>query len=352
MWWVAHKAAGTRFCVFLCVVLLVIAGMGPGPRVAAAELTDRSIKISNTDAAEDSVAYGVTFSTATTGMLGSILIQFCSNSSIVVDVCDAPDGFSAAGAALAGQHGATGFSLASGGAANELLLTRPPSMQAPIDASYDFTGVTNPFTGGSYFARILTYPTSDATGAFTDAGGLALYYRPSLGISAEVPPFLKFCVGQTIEDFDCTTATEPYSDLGVLAPKATSLAQSQALVATNAGGGYSMWVLGTTMTSGNNVLSAMQDEESRAGTSQFGINLRANTDPIVGADPTGPGVAAIAANYNKPNLFRFASGDTLATTTAPDDFRKYTISYIVNVANNQPGGVYSTTLTYITLANF
>ena len=149
MAWLVSKTARVRLYVVLSVVALVVAGIGPAPRVAAAELTDRSIKISNTDAAEDNVSYGAKFGTATTAVLGSVLIQFCANSSIVLDVCDAPDGFSAAGAGLANQQGATGFSVASGGPANEILLTRPPAMQPATDATYDFTGITNPLAGGS-----------------------------------------------------------------------------------------------------------------------------------------------------------------------------------------------------------
>jgi len=114
-----------------------------------------------------------------------------------------------------------------------------------------------------------------------------------------------------------------------------------------------MWVLGSSMTSGSNVIPAMAGGgPSVKGTSQFGLNLRANTNPVIGQEVTGPGVAGITANYANQNQFRFNSGDVLASTLGPDDFRKYTVSYIVNVAAGQPGGVYSTTLTYVCLANF
>jgi hypothetical protein len=181
---------------------------------------------------------------------------------------------------------------------------------------------------------------------------MALYFLGSLSVNAEVPPFLIFCIGESIIGLDCNTATEPFSDVGILGPLVTGAAQSQLLVATNATGGYTMWVLGGTVASGNNTLPEMAGGSSQKGVSQFGINLRANTDPIVGQDIAGPGVATIQPGYNAQNQFRYQSGDTLATTAAPDDFRKYTVSYIINVADTQPGGVYSTTLTYVALANF
>ena len=253
---------------------------------------------------------------------------------------------------MASQNGMTGFVISSNTTANSMVIGRPPLVEGPTASVYLFTGVTNPLNGGSTYARIYTYPTSDGTGPYTDAGGLALYFEGGLGISAEVPPYLRFCLGENITNFDCNTATEPFSDVGILSPLVTGLAQSQLVVATNADGGYSMWVQGGTMTSGNNTIPAMTGAAAQKGVGQFGINLRANTNPVIGQDPAGPGAAAIAPAYNQQNQFRYQSGDFLATTAEPDDNRKFTVSYIVNVDSNQPGGVYATTLTYIVLANF
>jgi hypothetical protein len=91
---------------------------------------------------------------------------------------------------------------------------------------------------------------------------------------------------------------------------------------------------------------------SLAGTSQFGMNLRANASPAIGADPVGPGIAAVAAAYNTPDQYRFRAGDVVASSTGPNDYRKFTVSYIANVDAAQPPGVYATTITFICLANF
>ncbi|HEV7454957.1 MAG TPA: hypothetical protein VGO07_06895 [Candidatus Saccharimonadales bacterium] len=181
---------------------------------------------------------------------------------------------------------------------------------------------------------------------------MALYIHPSVDITAEVPPYLTFCLGENISGVDCSTATEPFSDMGNFSPNLTSAAQHQVVIATNAPDGYSMWATGTSMTSGGNVLVPMTGGTSVKGTSQFGINLRANTIPVIGQNSAGPGVAAVTPNYAQPNHFRFNSGDMLATAPVPDDYRKYTISYVVNIPAGQPGGVYSATLTYVCLANF
>jgi hypothetical protein len=346
------QSLSRRRIVLLSVVLVLVVALLPARTLSALSLAQRSIRVNNILAAQNGVTYGVSFATPASSLIGSVRVQFCSNTPLVDDPCTAPNGFDISNANLTSQGGITGFAISSNTTANEMVIGRPPAFETPTASTYIFTGVKNPLNGGSLYARIFTYPTSDGTGPYTDSGGLAMYFEGGIGVSAEVPPYIRFCLGESITNFDCTTATEPFSDVGILTPQVTGLAQTQMVVATNADGGYSMWVQGGTMTSGNNTIPAMSGVVSQQGVSQFGINLRANTNPVIGQDPVGPGLATVTAGYNQQNLFRFQSGDTLATATEPDDNLKYTVSYVVNVDANQVGGVYATTLTYITLANF
>lgn len=348
------KATTPKWRIAIIVVsLLVAAGPFNSQTAYAADLSPRAIKISSSFATQTAVDYEITFNYATAGPVGSLMVMFCQESPLFVSPCTQPAGFDASGATLTSQTGETGFTVFGGSTAHEVILTRPPSVVAAgTNSVYTLSNITNPANDGALYARILTYASSDATGPNTDFGGLALAINPRPTIQAEVPPFLLFCLGESVVGFDCDTATEPFSDVGILGPLVTGAAQSQLVVATNGASGYSMWVIGGTMTSGNNTLPAMAGGPSQQGVSQFGINLRANTDPVVGQNATGPGVATIDAGYNTPNQFRYQSGDSLVTADSPDDFRKFTVSYIVNVADAQPGGVYATTLTYITLANF
>jgi hypothetical protein len=123
-------------------------------------------------------------------------------------------------------------------------------------------------------------------------------------------------------------------------------------VGTNAGFGYAVSVNGNTMTSGNNFIPGVGTlSTSQIGQSQFGINLRANSTPSVGADPSG-GSGIPTANYNSPNRFTFNSGEVIASSTFVSDNEKYTVSYIVNINTAQPIGIYNTTLTYLCTATF
>ena len=349
----ARKLA-TRLVTILVVASLVI-GMGPFSPIhaSAAQLLLRSIEIDNNQAAATGVLYNTSFFNVTATTLGSIEIEFCSNSPLQNDVCDAPAGFDISHATINSQSGQTGFTVSTNSTANDLILTRPPAADGIGMTNYVLGNVTNPGTGGALFARIITYPTSDASGAPTDFGGIAISIVGTVGLTTEVPPYLTFCLGESITGTDCTTATDPFTDLGDLSSSVASAAQDQMVVATNAQNGYTLAVSGPTMASGNNTINAMAAlAPSLPGTSQFGMNLRANTAPLIGQDPSGSGTATVTANYDQPNRFFFQSGDIIATSTTSDAYRKFTASYIVNIPKDQPGGVYSTTLTYVALANF
>jgi hypothetical protein len=349
----ASKFASKLVQISIVASLIVAAGPFAVGQAFAQQIQIRSITISDNQAGHTGVRYNTRFFIPTAGTLGSIELQFCSNSPLEDDVCDAPAGFDASGATIAAQSGQSGFSVAGSSTPNDLILTRPPGGNGIGMVGYELQGVTNPDAGGPLFARLYTRANSTGTGAYTDFGGLALSILGLLSINLEVPPYLIFCIGENIAGTDCTTATEPFSDVGDLSSGVTRAAQHQFLVATNAQNGYSVWASGGTMSSGNNTISAMgAPGPSIKGTSQFGMNLAANNNPTVGENPQGPGLGAVAANFNQPNRFYFNSGERIAGATTSDNYRKYTVSYVVNVPPDQPGGVYSTTLTYTGLANF
>jgi hypothetical protein len=107
------------------------------------------------------------------------------------------------------------------------------------------------------------------------------------------------------------------------------------------------------MTSGNNFIPAMSSgDTSQAGTSQFGINLRSNSLPPVGSNPTGGGNGEPTAAYNTPNQFQFLDSDIIAESSGADYLREYTVSYIVNVSGSQAPGIYVSTLTYVCTGSF
>ena len=135
---------------------------------------------------------------------------------------------------------------------------------------------------------------------------------------------------------------------------------------TNAGSGYNITVNGPTLTSEGNSITAMASADPGIrGVSQFGLNLKLNTaatsTPVVGAEiaPASNGTvlkAQALSGYGTVDEFRFVSGGSVADSgsggAGPTNAQILTASYIVNVADSQAAGTYTTTLTYICTATF
>lgn len=347
----------TRVHLLLSCIIMVSLLFWAGPfgmqRADAAQITARSLKLSDARGGNHNTTYSITFTPGTTGLVGSMEFQFCSNSALIEDACTPPYGLDLLNANVISQSGTAGFMKSNSSSVNDFIVSQAvPITVSSTPINFTLDAITNPTTEGSYYLKVFTYPNSNASGSPTDFGAMAFPINPGFTVSSEVPPYLTFCGGVSITGFDCSTANDSVIDFGQFSPAVSSAGQSQLVAATNAGSGYAIYVNGTTMTSGNNILPAMQNETSKVGTSQFGINLRNNTTPNIGEDVTGPGTGTITANYNQVNRYRFNAGENIATATQAQDFRKYTVSYVVNVDKNQAPGVYSTTLTYVCLANF
>jgi hypothetical protein len=299
-------------------------------------------------------AFGLQYTNMSTA-LGSVSLEFCSNDPLPNTPCTQPSGLDLTSAQLVNQTGETGFTIHANSTVNRIILTR--SAAVPFFAgvsTYQFDQVLNPDTPGSYYVRLQTYSSTDASGTDIENGGVVFAINRALSVAAEVPPYLKLCVAVTIDNLDCSTATSFLTDMGEFIPSRTTKTSSQLVVATNASFGFSISIAGTTLTSGNHVIPARTSPGPAApNSSQFGMNLRANIVPVIGADPAGSGgTGSITGNYNLPNQYMYHEGDTLITSPTTSDNQKFTTSYIVNVNSAQASGFYATTFSYICLANF
>lgn len=306
-----------RWRTITAVLLLVLSVQTSAPlftgSVQAARLTSRSLRLSSSEPGEANVRYRFSFGYTTAAAVGSVELELCSNDPFVGTACVAPAGLDAGAATLASQSGETGFSIHPSSTANRLVLTRVPTVVVPQLAVYEFSGVTNPDDGGSYYVRAATFSSTDATGPRIDEGGMAFMINTGFGVSAEVPPHLTFCVGITITGHNCSTASGDFIDFGQLSTASTRSGTSQFTATTNAESGYTVRLHGTTMTSGSNTIKALATPTaSQTNTNQFGLNLRDNGQPNVGSNPSGPGSNAIpTTDYNQPNLYTFESGATM-----------------------------------------
>jgi hypothetical protein len=160
------------------------------------------------------------------------------------------------------------------------------------------------------------------------------------------------CHAKTVA-VDCTTVGEPFMQMGEMSRTSPTTGTTQFSVATNSGNGYSASLFGSTMAAGNRTIRPMTTQGiSLSGTSQFGINVVANSSPTVGENPSGLGSAVPSPLYSASNQFRFVSGETIASSPISTEWKRFTISYLVNVPADQSAGRYASTISVIAATTF
>lgn len=314
------------------------------------KLPERSLYINSAEPGA-TTNYTISWRYPSNTTIGSIKLVLCSDP-YVLDPCSSTPPGDFSGGNLINQSGITGFSILSQ-STNEIVLSRPSAAAGTVLSSYEFENMVNP-TGlqQKFYIQIFTYSTSDATGSPNHISSVINTTTTPISINTEVPPILYFCAALTVDEW-CQNINGNFIDYGILDPVNGHSATSQFGVATNALGGYVVTVNGNTMTSGNKKIEALEVPANFiSGVPQFGLNLRANTTPALGQDVTGDGIGMVTSDYNNPDLFKFSSGDTIATAVTGSLFNTYTATYILNIPPDQPSGVYNTTLAYICTAAF
>jgi hypothetical protein len=343
------KSSNQKRISLLAVVATVVLNLLP-VMTEASQLTSRSVALGSSSAST-LTAHTIAFTIPTTGNVGSILFSYCTTAT---GACTVPTGLITTSAALAAQSGAISFSLNATTNGAPYVTRGPSSVVASTAVAYTLNSITNPSaTNTTFWVRITTYASSNTTGGSTDAGVVAATIATGVVISGYMPESLVFCVGTA--GTNCTNMSGSTINLGIFSPLTTVYGSSIMSASTNAATGYAITVAGPTLTSGSNTITPMGTQSlnssnstaSAIGTSQFGMNIRQNTTPVIGSDVTGLGSGAGVGGYNNPNNYRFFSGDTVATTSVPTKDNLYTSSYIVNVSPDQAAGTYSSTITYI-----
>jgi hypothetical protein len=374
-----------RLAVAGALLGVLAASALPAHKAAAAQITSRSLTLQDgtTDGASKPsgvVKHLFTFTIPSGTSLGSIQFLYCTTAA---GTCTTPTGLSTTGGGvtLTAQTGpATGFTL-NNSTQGAPYITRTAATITPGTAStFQLSGVTNPSaTNTSFFVRITTFSSTDATTGATDSGTVTASTATQIVLSGTMPESIIFCTGQEISVNgggipDCSTATAGAIDFNQLfSPTDTAVAMSQMAASTNAVNGYAITVSGATMTSGANTITAMGTVgASTQGIGQFGLNLVANTSaaaasfpgtvaPYISADIAAPSNGTTLkgeaiGDYDTADNFKFASGETVADSAnggaGPTDAQIYTVSYIVNVPGRQAAGTYTTTLTYTCTATF
>ncbi len=223
----------------MMAALLFFAGLPllqPG-RAAAAQLSTRSITISDSTASGGSITSGVgsglnvTYRVAftATAQTSSMVIDFCSEDPIINDTCTTPTSFTAVGATLTnttstGQVGVAANNWTVTNAAGRVKLADDGvsghDIQASSNQKFELNAITNTSTVGTFYARMYTYTnttwgtyaSATSIGNFVDYGGIAMSTTNVITITARVQEQLTFCVTKAdpatwITNNDCSDPT-------------------------------------------------------------------------------------------------------------------------------------------------
>lgn len=198
-------------------------------------------------------------------------------------------------------------------------------------------------SGGLIQSSSASYQGRDSLGDIGVGSASSANYQIAAGSTTTNDPALSVSVNGTINfnAFSAATATTATTTFTVL--NYTTY-------------GYIVQVVGNAPSNGATTIAPMAiSGGSVAGTSQFGINLVANTSPIsVGANPNNGqfGYGTVAGNYGTSNTYRYVSGETIAQATKNSGVTTYTITYVVNVPALTPGGIYTSNQTLIVTGTY
>lgn len=341
--------------IAISAFIMIAAPLFQIPIANAAQITGRSIAVSNSAGGATGVTY--TLSTAalpTTTAVKSMQILFCTTAT--GSSCT-PSGFSASssviGAQPTGMGATTGWTANTATAGSLRLVNASNATVSSGAVTASWTGVANPTAANTTFFGIITTYSDAAWTTPIDSGTVALSTSAQIQVALSVSEALTFCTGTSITGQNCGTIAGTTVNLGAGSTSATASGTSVMAASTNAGTGYTITVNGTTLTSGSNTIAALASQTaSSIGTPQFGLNLVSNATPSVGAAVSGTGTATASSNYATANSYRFVTTDQVASVAVPTNANTFTVSYIANVGGTTPPGSYVSNLTYIATANY
>jgi len=183
-------------------------------------------------------------------------------------------------------------------------------------------------------------------------------YQAYSGFDTNDQPYLQFIV------------TSSSTNLGTLSTSSVATATGTFSVRDYLSQGYIVETASPPPSNGTHNLSPLSAASlSSPGTEQFGMNLVANTSPVLGANPVqfpssvfsfgtvtagapGPNGSSVAVGYDTANYFKYNSGDVIAASNQSSGQTNYTISYITNISSTTPGGAYTFNQVLIALPTY
>jgi hypothetical protein len=384
-----RKLLGLKRGTYIALAMVLsVAGIVPvldEHASAYVQLTTRSIQLSSSATGNTGTSLLVSFQATTAAR--NVRIDFCSNSPLYSDSCTAPTGLNASSAAIgAGGTGVTNAWTPTA-ATSSFTVAHATGYSASTAVSYTITGVTNPTTVGTFYARIYTYSnqandysSATAPGTVADFGGIAMSTANLISITAKVQETLTFCVsGAALQptDLTCAAATAPTLTIGHGTPEiidqtAVDVASAYTQVSTNASGGVSM-----RMKSGNACSNGGLSNDGGttcnipgkgtigaivAGTAAFGLYVAPSANNTGGTGTITPDSDYHDAAHTtiSSDLFYGMNGtnvtstygDVIATSSAPLSLTNNQLVFAATASLTTQAGIYTVNESIITTGTF
>lgn len=408
------KAAQRLMCVVVAALLLV-AGLPMyfGSQARAAQVANRSITMSDSaPSANATVTSGVGSGTNVTYRVafdatvaaGSLVIDFCTETPLMDAVCTRPTGMDTtpcAFTAVTGQVSAANNWTCTSTTNGQILMQGDGTTDiAAGTQTFDLTGITNPSTVGTFFARVSTYanitqgtysgPTS--AGNFVDFGGIALSTVNVITITARVQEQMTFCLTRMIWSdppngwTDCSDPDvgsfppavvigHTVNGIEILDQSAVDTTPIYSQISTNATNGAVVRIRNSNLACGglssdNGTTCSIPAHNPAgpnatamtAGTAAFGLHVE---DSVPG--PSGINSLFAAAHYNAgantygmehdataPVTFGVTStfGSTIATAPGPVYRANTSYSFAATASLTTPAGIYNANMSMIATGTF
>lgn len=221
-----------------------------------------------------------------------------------------------------------------------MLLLLPASVAAQSSSTNYQVEEATFGTGGDVDLNSTNYQAQGGVGNLGVGSASSTNYDTEAGFFTPNEPFLEFIVNTTTVNLgDLTTST-------------TGTGTATFSVRTYLSSAYAIQTLSSPPTSeGGAQLDPMTTGAASAqGTEQFGINLRDNSSPNIGADlvnePDGTFADGfVSTGYGTVNTFKYVQGQTIAGSPATPGNQAvgkttYTLSYIANIGPLTEAGTY------------
>lgn len=220
-------------------------------------------------------------------------------------------------------------------------------VQADTSSSSSYQ-VTETFfgAGGELNACSGTYCSKQSLGELTVGETKGTAYGAQAGFNTTDIPVLEI-------DVDGGTF-----DLGLLDENTTAYGSTTLRMRTYLAHGYVVRLYGEPLHHADHTFDTPAvPTNAQPGTEQFGVNLRDNATPDVGADPVQIpdntfSFGTYSTDYGAADYFKYTEGDVIAESDSSSGVTEYTLSFIANIERLTPAGKYEATLSAVGVSTF